>query len=73
MNLLRDPRIVDAMNDPTLARAGQAFDLKKALEYAAKKMISDLRIADTGYRKDEERRIPPANEERFGLRVIRLV
>ena len=35
--LLRDPRIVDAVNDPTLAEHVKRFDLKKALEYAAKK------------------------------------
>ena len=35
--LLRDPRIVDAMNDPTLAEQVKRFDLKKALEYAGKK------------------------------------
>jgi hypothetical protein len=35
--LLRDPRIVDAVNDPTLAGRVKRFDLKKALEYAAKK------------------------------------
>jgi hypothetical protein len=36
-DLLRDPRIIDAANDPTLAARAKAFDLKKALEYAAKK------------------------------------
>jgi colicin V production protein len=35
--LLRDPRVVDAVNDPTLAEHVKRFDLKKALEYAAKK------------------------------------
>jgi membrane protein required for colicin V production len=35
--LLRDPRIVDAVNDPTLAERVKQFDLKKALEHAAKK------------------------------------
>jgi hypothetical protein len=35
--LLRDPRIVDAVNDPTLADHVKRFDLKKALEHAAKK------------------------------------
>ena len=35
--LLRDPRIVDAVNDPTLAERAKQFDLKKALEHAAKK------------------------------------
>jgi hypothetical protein len=35
--LLRDPRIVDVVNDPTLAERAKQFDLKKALEYAAKK------------------------------------
>jgi hypothetical protein len=35
--LLRDPRIVDAMNDPTLAAQVKHFDLKKALDHAAKK------------------------------------
>jgi uncharacterized membrane protein required for colicin V production len=35
--LLRDPRILDAMNDPTLAEQVKHFDLKKALDHAAKK------------------------------------
>ena len=35
--LLRDPRIVDAVNDPTLTERVKKFDLKKALEDAAKK------------------------------------
>ena len=35
--LLRDQRIVDAMNDPTLAAQVKRFDLKKALDHAAKK------------------------------------
>lgn len=35
--LLRDPRIVDAVNDPTLTERVKQFDLKKALEHAAKK------------------------------------
>lgn len=35
--LLRDPRIVDAINDPTLTDRAKQFDLKKALEFAAKK------------------------------------
>ena len=34
--LLRDPRVVDAMNDPTLAEHVKNFDLKKAVEYAGK-------------------------------------
>jgi hypothetical protein len=37
VDLLRDPRIIDAANDPTLAERAKKFDLKKALEYAAKK------------------------------------
>jgi hypothetical protein len=36
VDLLRDPRIIDAANDPTLAERAKKFDLKKALEYAAK-------------------------------------
>jgi hypothetical protein len=36
-DLLRDPRIIDAANDPTLAERAKQLDLKKALEYAAKK------------------------------------
>ena len=36
-DLLRDPRVIDAANDPTLAARAKAFDLKKALEFAAKK------------------------------------
>ena len=35
--LLRDPRVVDAVNDPTLAEQVKHFDLKKALDHAAKK------------------------------------
>lgn len=35
--LLRDPRIVDAVNDPTLTERVKNFDLKRALEDAAKK------------------------------------
>jgi uncharacterized membrane protein required for colicin V production len=35
--LLRDPRVVEAVNDPTLAAQVKNFDLKKALDYAAKK------------------------------------
>jgi Colicin V production protein len=35
--LLRDPRIVDAINDPTLTEQVKHFDLKKALDHAAKK------------------------------------
>ncbi|HMG05415.1 MAG TPA: CvpA family protein [Chthoniobacterales bacterium] len=37
VDLLRDPRIIDAMNDPTLADRAKKLDLKKALEYAAKR------------------------------------
>ncbi|MEY2562967.1 MAG: hypothetical protein QOH88_1160 [Verrucomicrobiota bacterium] len=37
VDLLRDPRIIEAANDPTLADRVKQFDLKKALEYAAKK------------------------------------
>jgi uncharacterized membrane protein required for colicin V production len=35
--LLRDPRVVDAVNDPTLVEQVKRFDLKKALDHAAKK------------------------------------
>jgi len=35
--LLRDPRVVDAVNDPALAERVKHFDLKKALDHAAKK------------------------------------
>jgi hypothetical protein len=35
--LVRDPRIVDALNDPALAERVRRFDLKKALDHAAKK------------------------------------
>jgi hypothetical protein len=35
--LLRDPRVVDAVNDPTLVEQVKHFDLKKALDHAAKK------------------------------------
>jgi hypothetical protein len=37
LELFRDRRVVDAMNDPTLAEHLKRFDLKKALEYAGKK------------------------------------
>jgi hypothetical protein len=37
IELLRDPRVVDAVNDPTLAEQVKHFDLKKALDHAAKK------------------------------------
>jgi hypothetical protein len=37
LELLRDPRVVEAINDPTLAAQVKAFDMKKALDYAAKK------------------------------------
>jgi uncharacterized membrane protein required for colicin V production len=36
-DLLRDPRVVDAINDPALAEQVKHFDLKKALDQAAKK------------------------------------
>jgi hypothetical protein len=36
-DLLRDPRVVAAVNDPTLAAQVKNFDLKKALDHAAKK------------------------------------
>lgn len=34
--LVRDPRVLEVMNDPDLAARLRQFDLKKALEYAAK-------------------------------------
>lgn len=37
VELLRDPRLLDAANDPTLAERVKKFDLKKALEFAAKR------------------------------------
>jgi hypothetical protein len=37
VELLRDPRILDAANDPALAERVKKFDLKNALEYAARK------------------------------------
>jgi Colicin V production protein len=37
IELMRDPRVLDAVNDPELAARIKQFDLKKALEYAAKK------------------------------------
>jgi len=37
VELLRDPRIVDALNDPTLSERVKSFDLRKALDHAAKK------------------------------------
>ena len=36
VELLRDPRLLDAANDPALAERVKKFDLKKALEYARK-------------------------------------
>ncbi|MEN3370062.1 MAG: hypothetical protein V7609_2205 [Verrucomicrobiota bacterium] len=37
LELLRHPRILEAANDPTLVERVKQFDLKKALEFAAKK------------------------------------
>jgi hypothetical protein len=37
LDLLHHPRLLEAANDPTLVERVKAFDLKKALEYAAKK------------------------------------
>jgi hypothetical protein len=37
IELMRDPRVLEVMNDPELAARIKQFDLKKALEYAAKK------------------------------------
>ena len=37
LELLRHPRILEAANDPTLVERVKKFDLKKALEFAAKK------------------------------------
>ena len=37
IELMRDPRILDTVNDPELVARIKQFDLKKALEYAAKK------------------------------------
>jgi hypothetical protein len=37
IELMRDPRVLDTVNDPELAARMKQFDLKKALEYAAKK------------------------------------
>jgi hypothetical protein len=37
LDLLQHPRIVEAANDPTLVERVKKFDLKKALEFAAKK------------------------------------
>jgi hypothetical protein len=34
---LRHPRVLEAANDPTLVERVKKFDLKKALEFAAKK------------------------------------
>ena len=37
MELLQNPRVLEAANDPTLAEKVKEFDIKKALEFAAKK------------------------------------
>jgi len=37
LELLHHPRVLEAANDPTLVERVKQFDLKKALEYAAKK------------------------------------
>jgi hypothetical protein len=37
LDLLHHPRLLEAANDPTLVERVKAFDLKKALEYAAEK------------------------------------
>jgi hypothetical protein len=37
LELLRHPRVLEAANDPTLVERVKKFDLKKALEFAAKK------------------------------------
>jgi hypothetical protein len=37
IELFRDPRIVDAVNDPTLVDQVKRFDMRKALDHAAKK------------------------------------
>jgi hypothetical protein len=37
LELLQHPRVLEAANDPTLVERVKQFDLKKALEYAAKK------------------------------------
>jgi uncharacterized membrane protein required for colicin V production len=37
LELLQDPRIIDAANDPTLAEQLKKFDLKAALDYAIQK------------------------------------
>jgi hypothetical protein len=37
LELLHNPRLLEAANDPTLVERVKQFDLKKALEFAAKK------------------------------------
>jgi hypothetical protein len=37
LELLQHPRVLEAANDPTLVEKVKQFDIKKALEYAAKK------------------------------------
>ena len=37
LDLLRNQRIIDAANDPTLADRIKKFDLQKALDYAIQK------------------------------------
>jgi hypothetical protein len=37
LDLLQNRRVLEAANDPTLVEKVKEFDIKKALEYAAKK------------------------------------
>jgi len=37
LDLLKNPRVLEAANDPALVEKVRQFDIKKALEYAAKK------------------------------------
>ena len=41
-DLLRDDRLIEAANDPELAKQVKKFDLKKALDYAAQETSDDL-------------------------------
>ena len=37
LDLLQDKRLIDAVNDPTLAAQVRSFDFQKALDYAMKR------------------------------------
>ena len=37
LDLLQDKRLIDAVNDPTLAAEVRSFDFERALDYAAER------------------------------------